>query len=206
MAMDCSGRTEDRTDNKLNQTTANSDAMKIYYTILYCRGHRRRGQSADHRSTPYSQSTIAAALTPVPPRDPPVERSSPPADLDEEPAENEEKLKALLAQGCGCKRAGGKPCSTLFTEVHFVDILLQCADLTRQELNLVLLGQIMATLSDGPYTADAKHRHPATDRKLTSMAFYHAGQCICGRTFQWLHGIGMLPLSMWSYISVHRKQ
>ena len=72
-----------------------------------------------------SQSTIAAALTPVPPQDPPVERSTPPADLDEEPAENEEKLKALLAQGCGCKRAGGKPCSTLFTEAHFVDIRLR---------------------------------------------------------------------------------
>ena len=81
---------------------------------------------------------------------------------------------------------------------HFLNIRLQCAELTREELDFVLLGQIMATLSDGPHTTAEKHRHTATECKLTSMAFYHAGQRICGRTFQWLHGIGTLT----SYINI----
>ena len=157
-----------------------------------------------------SESSIAALVSPSPPASsftstapsPTTNSSTRPVTVgthSEEPADQEtEKLKALLAEGCGCKRAGGKPCSTLFSVEHFLSIRLQCAELTREELDFVLLGQIMATLSDGPHTTAEKHRHTATERKLTSMTFYHAGQRICGRTFQWLHGIGTLT----SYINI----
>ena len=75
---------------------------------------------------------------------------------------------------------------------------MQCAELSRNELDFVLLGQIAALLSTSTQTAS--HR-PSTDRKRTTMSFHHAGQKICRKTFQVLHGIGKLTtIDMTLYI------
>ena len=62
---------------------------------------------------------------------------------------------------------------------------MQCSELTRNELDLVLLGQISALLSSDPDTA------ANNQRKRSNMAFYH-GVRICRITFQKLHGIGTM--------------
>ena len=63
---------------------------------------------------------------------------------------------------------------------------MQCSELTRNELDLVLLGQISALLSSDPDTA------ANNQRKRSNMAFYHGGARICRITFQKLHGIGTM--------------
>ena len=60
-------------------------------------------------------------------------------------------LTRFLENGCGCKRAKGKPCSTLFSRAHNEDYRQQCMALTRDELDLVLLGQIITLLSNDRY-------------------------------------------------------
>ena len=100
-------------------------------------------------------------------------------------------LAKFLAKGCGCKKACGRPCYTLFPKEHYQEIRWQCAELTRNELDMVLMGQIMATMSNDTVIQAAKFRHTPTQRKLSSMAFFHGGHQVCGKTFRKLHGIVM---------------
>ena len=67
---------------------------------------------------------------------------------------------------------------------------LECQELTRKELDLVILGQIMSGIGDETLTNDGKHRHGAKERALTSMVFYHRGHRVCEKTFRFIHGIG----------------
>lgn len=79
-------------------------------------------------------------------RGPSTETLMPPA----EPPADAEELDTFLAGGCGCNRAGGQPCSSLFTKEHYEEIRLSCQDLSRNELDMVLLGQIMAGIGGSP--------------------------------------------------------
>jgi len=54
----------------------------------------------------------------------------------------------FVQRTCGCSKADGKPCSSLFSVEHFIDHRAQASLLTRQELDLVLLGSIMTTVFD----------------------------------------------------------
>ena len=58
---------------------------------------------------------------------------------------------------------------------------MQCMELSRNELDLVILGQLAALLSHGDTT---KSHRPTTPRQRSSMAFHHGGVRICRRTFQ----------------------
>lgn len=64
---------------------------------------------------------------------------------------------------------------------------MQCRELSRDELDLVLLGQIAALLANNSDTIAPK----PLPRQRSSMAFYHGGVQICRKTFQKLHGIGI---------------
>ena len=77
----------------------------------------------------------------------------------------------------------------MFSKGHYQELRWQCAELTHDELDMVLMGQIMATLSNDGVTESAKFRHTPTQRKLSSMAFYYGGHQVCGKTFRKLHGI-----------------
>ena len=67
-------------------------------------------------------------------------------------------------------------------------VRMQCSELTRKELDLVLLGQISALLSSDQDT-NAKRPLP---QQRSNMAFYHGGVRICRITFQKLHRIGTM--------------
>ena len=64
----------------------------------------------------------------------------------------------------------------------------ECAELTWDQLDLVILGQIMAniTLDD----VGRKSGHTPVSRTRSYVAFYHHGYRICRDTFLQLHGIG----------------
>lgn len=83
---------------------------------------------------------------------------------------------------------------------------IQCKELSREELNLVLLGQISALLS---HNQDTNARNPLP-RQRSSMEFYHGGIRICRKTFQKLHGIGTIlqpqyntPTQTYKHIQTH---
>ena len=90
---------------------------------------------------------------------------------------------------CGCKKADGKPCSSLFTLDHFVDMRAQASLMTHQEFDLVLLGSLMTTLHDHDTTV-ARGRHKAAKRTKITSHFMHNGYHVCINTFAFLFGIG----------------
>ena len=63
----------------------------------------------------------------------------------------------------------------------------------RARLDLVLLGQIMALLSNDTETGARSKKAPTT-RQRSAMLFHHGGWRICSKTFQKLHGIGTIAI------------
>lgn len=103
---------------------------------------------------------------------------------------DEEVCGNFLRRTCGCKKANGNPCSSLFPVEHYVLLRAQSALLTRTELDMVLLGSIMSTtLDDGHSVRDGRHKD-AKRRKLSSN-FMHHGYNVCKVTFAFLYGIGI---------------
>lgn len=90
---------------------------------------------------------------------------------------------------CRCKKADGKPCSSLFPLEHYIDMRSQASLMTHQELDLVLLGSLMTTLHDHDTTVARGRHKPAKRTKITSH-FMHNGYHVCINTFAFLFGIG----------------
>ena len=61
--------------------------------------------------------------------------------------EEEDKVANFLGTGCGYTLYFGGPCNKAFSAEHLQTIRSQCQDLDHTSLDLVLLGQIMATNS-----------------------------------------------------------
>ena len=50
---------------------------------------------------------------------------------------------------CGCKRGlGSQPCSSQFSTEHLLSVRVSCSELTRSELDMVVMGQLMAGVND----------------------------------------------------------
>ena len=66
-------------------------------------------------------------------------------------------------------------------------------NLTREELDFVILGQIMANVrcEDG---VGARSEHRNVPRQHSSMCFFHRSTRICKETFLALHGVGKFKL------------
>ena len=62
-------------------------------------------------------------------------------ELDKDEVEN---VKAFSATTCGCRKKHGLPCSTYFTEADIAQMRMSMAELERDQLDLVILGQIDA--------------------------------------------------------------
>jgi len=88
-------------------------------------------------------------------------------------------LQQFVDNGCGCQRGHQKqPCSTLFTKEHYERVGLECRDLTGKELDLVLLGQMRAGISDVLHNTSEVCRHGVAERQQTSLKFYYRGQSV----------------------------
>ena len=86
---------------------------------------------------------------------------------------------------------GNKPCSSLFTLGYYHQLRTDCAQLERKDLDMVILGQIMAGIHDSATTFRKENR----TRSVVS--FHHKGHTICGTTFRMLHGIGKAIVYMY---------
>ena len=56
------------------------------------------------------------------------------------------KCAEFVRLTCGCSKADGKPCSGLVNEEHYAELRAQTYLLTHEQLDLVILGSIMATI------------------------------------------------------------
>ena len=60
---------------------------------------------------------------------------------------DEKEMEDFMREGCGCKVLHGSPCFTQFPASHYQEMRNYCAELDRDALDLVVMGQIMAFTS-----------------------------------------------------------
>ena len=80
-----------------------------------------------------------------------------------------EKTKNFLRDGCGCSHgAKGGPCSREFREETVLFNLNNCLELTRGELDLVILANIQA-FTHNKYAGTKRNRSPRCNFQFQSM-------------------------------------
>ena len=70
----------------------------------------------------------------------------------------EQLLSQFMSSGCGCSKADGKQCYQQFSAEYIKSVRASCAELTRCELDMVILGQLIACLDTGT-TVSTASRH-----------------------------------------------
>ena len=135
-----------------------------------------------------NEPPLTATSTVVPPFTPDTSAESCPPD---EPSESPDvhKCQEFVDRTCGCHFVNGRPCSDLFPLEHYIQLRAQSSFLTRDELDLTLIGAIMSTVIQDDYVRDGRHKNPKR-RKQTRTSYMHHGHEICKKTFTFLHGIG----------------
>ena len=88
----------------------------------------------------------------------------------------------------------GGACCVQFTREQYEDIRDQCAELSHELLDGIVIGQIMAHIANGTIVG-LRNRHTPSARKRAHMIFYHHRVRICKETFLHLHGIGTITFS-----------
>ncbi|XP_065884511.1 uncharacterized protein [Dysidea avara] len=110
-------------------------------------------------------------------------------DDDDPQQSNEEKCAKFVNDTCGCKLAvGDRPCSTLFTAEYYRDIRAQAALLSHEQLDMVILGSIMSTISTDEDIVHGRHKIEKRSRYRTE--HMHNGHQVCAATFAFLLGVG----------------
>ena len=80
-----------------------------------------------------------------------------------------ERVQAYMVEGCGCS----KQCSSRFDEAYLTKMRSDCAELTHEQLDLVVMGQLLGFVVDSENTGGERHSpHP---RLKKSCQFLHRG-------------------------------
>ena len=120
--------------------------------------------------------------------------SQDPSGLDDEclttQNSDEDVCAEFVRRICGCKKANGMPCRSLFSIEHYITLCAQSALLTRNELDMVIFGSLMSTtLDDNHCVKDGRHK--GAKRCKVSSNFMHHGYNVCKATYTFLYGIGV---------------
>ena len=112
-----------------------------------------------------------------------IEVESVPIDLRELDEAEEQLIQKFARDGCHCTfGANQSPCCSTITADHYQSIRCQMMELTHDELDLVVMGQVMAGCYSGETSA-----HRLQERGKTYTVFHHQGARICKKTFLFLH-------------------
>ena len=98
-------------------------------------------------------------------------------------------MSEFMTSGCGCAKAKGQQCLRQFSPEYVKSVRESCAELTWGELDMVILGQLMASVNTST-TVSTTARHEASECEKSCTIFTHQGKPICTRMFRFLHGIG----------------
>ena len=94
-----------------------------------------------------------------------------------------ERVKTFLDVGCGCSRGkNGNPCSKSFFQENILCNLNNCMELTREELDVVILSNIQACTQEHDDKVGEKRRSPRC-------SFLYKSIPICKNMFLQLYGI-----------------
>ena len=105
--------------------------------------------------------------------------------------QEEARVRAFVDRCCECDNGPAKtPCSMLFPVEHYRSLRATFAELSHDELDLLVMGQVMAHTFQSPML-QGHHMSTPAERKKTYGQFFHHGQRVCQQTFLFLHNIGL---------------
>ena len=85
-----------------------------------------------------------------------------PTDSDKQEAE---MVEQFMSRGCGCQYFKGRPCSLHYSLDYVLTVRANCTQVPRNELDLVILGQVMAfTNSSETLVTDSHHKEATRQR------------------------------------------
>ena len=108
---------------------------------------------------------------------------------EEDHNNDDEHVKEFLQVGCGCLKWNGKQCCKQFTLEHVTEIRMGMLELLSKELDLILMGQIMAN-NNTSVSVNTENRHESTTRTKAYTFHFLQGKPICRKMFLFLHSIG----------------
>ena len=94
-------------------------------------------------------------------------------------------IARFLAKGCSCSLSSGSPCHTTFTASQLQAARDECRQLTHDELDLVVMGQLRALCQNDPVTQKSKAKN--TYRRRSTTLYRFGGHRVCQKTFCFLH-------------------
>lgn len=111
----------------------------------------------------------------------------------------------FCASGCGCMLVKGGSCSFQFNKEYYVSARANVAELNWNELNMAVVGEVMALTYSGAMKVISKHRHAPAEQQKTTTLFHHQGPCVCTfwTTFLFLHNMGEYRLNTWQRVFCH---
>ena len=99
--------------------------------------------------------------------------------------DEERGVAEFMAGGCSCNHGpNGSPCHKMLSAVQYHEMRDECRELSRQELDLVIMGELRAL------TARSSRTWRETERVRSHTKFLFSGQPVCLTTFCFLHCIG----------------
>ena len=107
-----------------------------------------------------------------------------PSETDNNLTENDDKIQQFITDGCGCKLNSGQSCSSYFIHNQIQRVQYAAKELSHDELDFVLLGQI-AAFTSADDTASSRNVVVPRQKKYTT--YLHGGHRICRKTFLFLH-------------------
>ena len=80
-----------------------------------------------------------------------------------------EKVQEFCTQGYGCKLIKNSPCSSLLAAKHYATMRANAAELSWAELNMVVMGQLMAhTCLNNDILNSSKYCHPQKEEERSA--------------------------------------
>ena len=114
-------------------------------------------------------------------------------EIEPTPCDSAEKKSILnlnfMEKGCGCQLWEKQQCYLQFSSSHYSSQRSQCASLSKDELDMLILGQL-AALSH----FELNPKYSLLTPKRVHTTYYHLRKQVCRTTFLFLHGIGRTRL------------
>ena len=99
----------------------------------------------------------------------------------------ERRVAQFLQEGCHCKLNAGNPCSSLFTAADLLAARDECRQLTREQRDMVVMGQLRALCQRDERTQKVKAKN--SERQRTATLYRYGGHRVCQKVFVFLHAM-----------------
>jgi len=100
---------------------------------------------------------------------------------------DDQTVSEYLESGCSCSYWNGENGVKHFSVGHLQQIIMQCQELTRSELDLVILCQLQVFMNHSNLVS-VEFLHKPTSHARPYFAYHYQGKQICLKTFLFCHG------------------